>query len=108
MMAPALPDIAAHYNITNQTEIAATLSVFLITFAIGPLFLAPISEMYGRTWVCYDDGRITERAMAHVRSKEVLIVGGVGCECNPFLPGFLFERERMGTDVDNVTGTGKK
>lgn len=24
---------------------------------------------------------ITERAMAHVGSKEVLIVGGVGCEC---------------------------
>jgi N6-L-threonylcarbamoyladenine synthase len=23
---------------------------------------------------------ITERAMAHIRSKEVLIVGGVGCE----------------------------
>lgn len=26
---------------------------------------------------------ITERAMAHVRSKEVLIVGGVGCEWYP-------------------------
>lgn len=53
MMAPALPDIAAHYNITSQTEIAATLSVFLVTFAIGPLFLAPISEIYGRSWVSY-------------------------------------------------------
>ncbi|KAI0638314.1 multidrug resistance protein 4 [Trametes polyzona] len=53
MMAPALPDIAAHYNITSQTEIAATLSVFLVTFAIGPLFLAPLSEIYGRTWVLH-------------------------------------------------------
>ena len=28
---------------------------------------------------------ITERAMAHIGSREVLIVGGVGCElvCNP-------------------------
>ena len=26
---------------------------------------------------------ITERAMAHIGSKEVLIVGGVGCECSP-------------------------
>lgn len=51
MMAPALPDIAVHYNITSQTVIAATLSVFLVTFAIGPLFLAPLSEIYGRTWV---------------------------------------------------------
>jgi N6-L-threonylcarbamoyladenine synthase len=33
---------------------------------------------------------ITERAMAHIGSKEVLIVGGVGCGCslprNPHLP----------------------
>jgi N6-L-threonylcarbamoyladenine synthase len=28
---------------------------------------------------------ITERAMAHIDSKEVLIVGGVGCEPNPYL-----------------------
>ncbi|KAI0352812.1 multidrug resistance protein 4 [Trametes cingulata] len=53
MMAPSLPDIALHFGITSQTEIAATLSVFLVTFAIGPLFLAPLSEMYGRTWVLH-------------------------------------------------------
>lgn len=28
---------------------------------------------------------ITERAMAHVGAKDVLIVGGVGCESWPFL-----------------------
>ena len=32
---------------------------------------------------------ITERAMAHIGSKEVLIVGGVGCECT-FLSRLLF------------------
>ncbi|OBZ76772.1 hypothetical protein A0H81_03977, partial [Grifola frondosa] len=53
MMAPALPDIAKHYGITNPTEVAATLSIFLVTFAIGPLFLAPLSEIYGRTWVLH-------------------------------------------------------
>ncbi|PIL37274.1 MFS general substrate transporter [Ganoderma sinense ZZ0214-1] len=53
MMAPALPDIALHFHITSQTEIAATLSIFLLTFAIGPLFLAPMSEIYGRTWVLH-------------------------------------------------------
>lgn len=52
MMAPALPDIGTHFGITDPTLIALTLSVFLITFAIGPLFLAPLSEIYGRTWVC--------------------------------------------------------
>jgi N6-L-threonylcarbamoyladenine synthase len=34
---------------------------------------------------------ITERAMAHIGSKEVLIVGGVGCGCSP--PQFaLFQK----------------
>ena len=51
MVAPALPELAEHYNITSQTIIAMTLSIFLLTFAIGPLFLAPLSEIYGRTWV---------------------------------------------------------
>jgi len=38
---------------------------------------------------------ITERAMAHIESKEVLIVGGVGCESIPSL------RERC-VDVDGL------
>ncbi|KZT65998.1 MFS general substrate transporter [Daedalea quercina L-15889] len=51
MMAPGLPQIALHYDITNETVTALTLSIFLLTFAIGPLFCGPLSEMYGRTWV---------------------------------------------------------
>ncbi|KAI3619652.1 mfs multidrug [Moniliophthora roreri] len=53
MMAPGLPQVAQEYGIENQTLIALTLSVFLISFAIAPLVLAPISEMYGRTWVLH-------------------------------------------------------
>ncbi|KDQ64730.1 hypothetical protein JAAARDRAFT_28372 [Jaapia argillacea MUCL 33604] len=53
MMAPALPEIAAHYHITSETMIAMTLSVFLLSFALAPLILAPLSEMYGRTWVLH-------------------------------------------------------
>lgn len=51
MMAPGLPDIAKDYNIGSETIVSLTLSVFLLSFAFGPLFLAPLSEMYGRTWV---------------------------------------------------------
>ncbi|KAH8829077.1 multidrug resistance protein 4, partial [Flagelloscypha sp. PMI_526] len=50
MMAPGLPVVAVQYGITNPTIIALTLSIFLISFAIGPLVWAPLSEMYGRTW----------------------------------------------------------
>ena len=51
MMAPGLPDLALKYGITNPTILALTLSIFLLSFAIGPLFMGPLSEMYGRVWV---------------------------------------------------------
>ncbi|KAJ8597731.1 multidrug resistance protein 4 [Rhizopogon salebrosus TDB-379] len=53
IMAPGLPDVAIKYGITNPTVIALTLSIFLLSFAIGPLFMAPLSEMYGRAWVLH-------------------------------------------------------
>ncbi|KAK0192500.1 multidrug resistance protein 4 [Armillaria mellea] len=53
MMAPGLPLLAARYHITNETVIALTLSIFLLAFALGPLILGPLSEMYGRTWVVH-------------------------------------------------------
>ncbi|CAA7264391.1 unnamed protein product [Cyclocybe aegerita] len=53
MMAPGLPDLATKYGITNPTVVALTLSIFLLSFALGPLVLAPLSEMYGRTWVLH-------------------------------------------------------
>ncbi|KAI9513187.1 multidrug resistance protein 4 [Russula earlei] len=53
MMAPALPNIAEQFRIVSETEIALTLSIFLLSFAISPLFYAPLSEMYGRIWVLH-------------------------------------------------------
>jgi len=52
-MAPGLPEIAQHYGITNPTIVALTLSIFLLAFALGPLVIAPLSEMYGRQWVLH-------------------------------------------------------
>ncbi|OJA18265.1 hypothetical protein AZE42_05821 [Rhizopogon vesiculosus] len=53
IMAPGLPDVAIKYGITNPTVTALTLSIFLLSFALGPLLLAPLSEMYGRVWVLH-------------------------------------------------------
>jgi MFS family permease len=51
MMAPALPDIADRFHIVSETETALMLSIFMLSFAISPLIYAPLSEMFGRTWV---------------------------------------------------------
>ncbi|KAF9553106.1 multidrug resistance protein 4 [Agrocybe pediades] len=53
MMAPGIPQLAFKYGITDATIVAMTLSIFLLSFAIGPLILAPLSEMYGRTWILH-------------------------------------------------------
>ncbi|KAF9456414.1 multidrug resistance protein 4 [Collybia nuda] len=53
MMAPGLGEVAIKYSITDPTTLAMTLSIFLLSFALAPLILAPLSEMYGRTWVLH-------------------------------------------------------
>lgn len=51
MVAPALGAIAKDLHITTEIEQAMTLSVFVLAYAVGPLFLGPLSEMYGRVIV---------------------------------------------------------
>lgn len=48
MVAPALTAIAKEFHITSQVESQLTLSIFVLAYAIGPLFLGPLSEIYGR------------------------------------------------------------
>lgn len=53
IMAPGLPDLAVKFGITDSTVLALTLSIFVLSYAIGPLFVAPLSEVYGRVWVLH-------------------------------------------------------
>ena len=51
MVAPALPAIASQFNITQSVEQSLVLSIFVLAYAVGPLFLGPLSEIYGRVIV---------------------------------------------------------
>lgn len=51
MVAPALEAISKELNITNEVQSFMILSIFVLAYAIGPLFLGPLSEMYGRVIV---------------------------------------------------------
>jgi len=48
MVAPALPSIAKEFGITTEVESQLVLSIFILAYAIGPLFLGPMSEIHGR------------------------------------------------------------
>ncbi len=48
MVAPALTSISKEFGVTNEVESQLVLSVFVLAYAIGPLLLGPLSEIYGR------------------------------------------------------------
>lgn len=55
MMAPALSVIGEDLNIgVEQTQMA--LSIFVLAFAFGPIFLAPLSETFGRKKIWMSSG----------------------------------------------------
>lgn len=51
MISPALNNISADLGIKNEVEAQLTLTLFILAYAIGPLFLGPLSEIYGRVIV---------------------------------------------------------
>jgi multidrug resistance protein len=48
MVAPALKAMSEELGIKTQMESAMVLSIFVLAYAVGPLFLGPLSEIYGR------------------------------------------------------------
>lgn len=51
MVGPALGQMAADLHINNTIETEISLSIFVLAWAVGPFFLAPLSEVYGRVHV---------------------------------------------------------
>lgn len=48
MVAPGTLDILTDFNSTNITLGSFIVSIYIAGYAIGPLFIAPLSELYGR------------------------------------------------------------
>lgn len=51
MVAPALTTMAHDLGITNSFEPSMILSIFVLAYGVGPLFLGPSSEVFGRVRV---------------------------------------------------------
>ncbi|OJD12649.1 hypothetical protein AJ78_06788 [Emergomyces pasteurianus Ep9510] len=49
IFAPALLLVMTDLGINNPTLGAMQISIFVLAFALGPIFAAPLSEIYGRT-----------------------------------------------------------
>jgi multidrug resistance protein len=48
MFAPGIPKVMQDFHNTNNELASFVVSIFVLGFALGPIFLAPLSEIYGR------------------------------------------------------------
>ncbi|KAI0438319.1 putative MFS multidrug transporter [Xylaria telfairii] len=53
MFAPGVPQLQAEFHNTNSLLANFVVSVYILGFAVGPLVLAPTSELYGRAIVYF-------------------------------------------------------
>lgn len=83
IMAPALTTIAHELDM-NSTEAVMALSIYLLATAFGPLFIGPLSEVYGRQKILHASNvwfLVWNIVCGFARTKEVLIAAR-------FLAGF--------------------
>jgi multidrug resistance protein len=57
MFAPGIPRILAEFHETSSITATFILSVYILGFAFGPLVVAPMSEIYGRS-LLYNIGNV--------------------------------------------------
>ena len=48
MFVPGISDLMTEFHSNNDALASLVVSVYVLGFAFGPLFLAPMSELYGR------------------------------------------------------------
>ncbi|KAJ7474358.1 major facilitator superfamily domain-containing protein [Mycena galericulata] len=74
----AIPEVASTFNTTGSI-INLTNAIYLIFMGISPCFWAPISQVYGRRWICF--------------SSALLFFGcSIGTALSPNLPAFFVFR----------------
>lgn len=48
IFAPGADALSDDFGITNSVVAAMTITIYVLGFALGPLFISPMSEIYGR------------------------------------------------------------
>jgi MFS family permease len=49
IFAPSVPEVLKTFKETNSTIASFVVSIYILGYAFGPLFIAPLSEIYGRS-----------------------------------------------------------
>ncbi|KAI9729165.1 MAG: hypothetical protein M1834_007072 [Cirrosporium novae-zelandiae] len=83
MFAPGVSSLMSDFHNTNNELASFVVSAYLLGFAFGPLLIAPMSELYGRTPV-------------YIISNIVALGFTVGCATAPNIGSFIFFRIMAG------------
>ncbi|KAI5298902.1 hypothetical protein KEM55_002801, partial [Ascosphaera atra] len=75
-----------HFNVTNQLQKVLPISIYLVGYIFGPLFLSPLTELYGR-------------ALVLKVSWLTFVCWSLGCALAPTWVGFLFFRFLSGVSA---------
>lgn len=49
MLSPGVPDVMREFETSSSFVASFVISIYILGFAVGPLVLAPLSEVYGRS-----------------------------------------------------------
>jgi multidrug resistance protein len=83
MVAPGVPLILQDFHSTNETIGSLVVSIYILGYAIGPLFIAPMSEVYGRLPVYH-------------ANNILFIIWTIACAVAPNIGSLLFFRVLAG------------
>ncbi|KAK7426938.1 hypothetical protein QQZ08_006530 [Neonectria magnoliae] len=82
-LAPAITFVAKDFNEPSVTVASMPVSIFLLGYAVGPLFLSPLSEIYGRNIII-------------ISANAFFCVWLIGCALAPSLGTLVFFRFMCG------------
>jgi multidrug resistance protein len=83
MVAPATPLIMRDFHTSDATVASFVVSIYILGYALGPLFLAPLSEVYGRL------------PIYHICNAQ-FIIWTIACALSPSIGSLLFFRLMAG------------
>lgn len=110
MIVPASGQVAERFNIHSTVILAMTTSVFILGYAFGPLFIGPLSEVFGRSHVLQIANLwylVWNTACGFARNKNMLITfrflaglgGSAPLSIGGGVIGDLFDAEHRGQAI---------
>ena len=91
IFAPGVPQAMRDLDSDNQAIATLLITIFVIGLAVGPLFLAPLSELYGRT------------PLMHT-SNFTFLLSAIVCAVSVNIPMLLVFRLIMGASTISLGG----